>query len=150
MFLNTITLSDNRLRRKRVGRGIGSGSGKTCGRGGKGQTARSGVSINGFEGGQMPLYRRLPKRGFSRSAFKKRFFLVISTNSIRNILLSSSLRSNLKEYIFSIDFMRQHKLIPDAYFGVVKIIGSLSVLDGFQYRFCKEDFVFSSSLKSFF
>ncbi|MDR2464247.1 MAG: 50S ribosomal protein L15 [Holosporales bacterium] len=50
--------------RKVVGRGIGSGLGKTSGRGGKGQTARSGVSLNGFEGGQMPIYRRLPKRGF--------------------------------------------------------------------------------------
>ncbi|MBW7947419.1 MAG: 50S ribosomal protein L15 [Sphingomonadaceae bacterium] len=50
--------------RKRVGRGIGSGSGKTGGRGVKGQKSRSGVAVNGFEGGQMPLYRRLPKRGF--------------------------------------------------------------------------------------
>ena len=50
--------------RKRVGRGIGSGSGKTGGRGVKGQSSRSGVALNGFEGGQMPLYRRLPKRGF--------------------------------------------------------------------------------------
>ena len=52
--------------RKRVGRGIGSGKGKTAGRGGKGQTARSGVAIGGFEGGQMPLHRRLPKRGFNK------------------------------------------------------------------------------------
>ena len=52
-------------RRMRVGRGIGSGKGKTGGRGGKGQTARSGVRIKGFEGGQMPLHRRLPKRGFN-------------------------------------------------------------------------------------
>ncbi|HTR12339.1 MAG TPA: 50S ribosomal protein L15 [Roseiarcus sp.] len=51
--------------RMRVGRGIGSGKGKQAGRGGKGQTARSGVSIRGFEGGQMPLHRRLPKRGFN-------------------------------------------------------------------------------------
>lgn len=51
--------------RLRIARGIGSGKGKTGGRGGKGQTARTGVSINGFEGGQMPLYRRLPKRGFN-------------------------------------------------------------------------------------
>jgi large subunit ribosomal protein L15 len=51
--------------RKRIGRGIGSGMGKTGGRGGKGQTARSGVRIKGFEGGQMPLHRRLPKRGFN-------------------------------------------------------------------------------------
>src|ERR1700747_2669428 len=54
-----------RKARKRLGRGIGSGTGKTGGRGGKGQTARSGVRIKGFEGGQMPLHRRLPKRGFS-------------------------------------------------------------------------------------
>ena len=51
--------------RVRVGRGIGSGVGKTGGRGGKGQTARSGVAINGFEGGQMPLHKRMPKRGFN-------------------------------------------------------------------------------------
>src|SRR5688500_7339480 len=51
--------------RMRIGRGIGSGKGKTGGRGGKGQTARSGVAIKGFEGGQMPLHRRLPKRGFT-------------------------------------------------------------------------------------
>jgi len=55
--------------RKRVGRGIGSGMGKTGGRGVKGQKSRSGVSINGFEGGQMPIYRRLPKRGFSNAQF---------------------------------------------------------------------------------
>jgi large subunit ribosomal protein L15 len=54
----------SRKRRMRIGRGIGSGKGKTGGRGGKGQTARSGVAIKGFEGGQMPLHRRLPKRGF--------------------------------------------------------------------------------------
>ena len=55
-----------RKKRMRIGRGIGSGMGKTGGRGGKGQTARSGVRIKGFEGGQMPLHRRLPKRGFSK------------------------------------------------------------------------------------
>lgn len=54
-----------RKRRMIIGRGIGSGKGKTGGRGGKGQTARTGVAINGFEGGQMPLFRRLPKRGFN-------------------------------------------------------------------------------------
>ena len=59
--------------RKRVGRGIGSGKGKTAGRGVKGQNARSGVAINGFEGGQMPLYRRLPKRGFSNAMFAARY-----------------------------------------------------------------------------
>lgn len=70
MKLNGI--SDNKgssPSRKRVGRGIGSGIGKTGGRGVKGQKSRSGVSIKGFEGGQMPIYRRLPKRGFSNAQF---------------------------------------------------------------------------------
>ena len=60
-------------RAKRVGRGIGSGKGKTSARGGKGQTARTGVALNGFEGGQTPLHRRLPKRGFDNSMFRNDF-----------------------------------------------------------------------------
>lgn len=71
-------LSDNagaRKAAKRVGRGIGSGSGKTSGAGHKGQKARSGVAIKGFEGGQMPLHRRLPKRGFN-NIFRKNFVAV--------------------------------------------------------------------------
>ncbi len=70
MKLNQI--ADNagsRKKRMRIGRGIGSGMGKTGGRGGKGQTARTGVRIKGFEGGQMPLHRRLPKRGFRNTPF---------------------------------------------------------------------------------
>jgi large subunit ribosomal protein L15 len=68
-------IADNpgsRHKRTRIGRGIGSGKGKTGGRGGKGQTARSGVAIKGFEGGQMPLHRRLPKRGFRNTPFAVR------------------------------------------------------------------------------
>jgi large subunit ribosomal protein L15 len=61
-----------RKKRARIGRGIGSGTGKTGGRGGKGQTARSGVRIKGFEGGQMPLHRRLPKRGFRNTSFARK------------------------------------------------------------------------------
>jgi large subunit ribosomal protein L15 len=61
---------------KRRGRGIGSGKGKTSARGGKGQTARSGVALNGFEGGQTPLHRRLPKRGFNNTDFQRRFVIV--------------------------------------------------------------------------
>ena len=72
MKINEIpsTLTSN-IKRKRRGRGSGSGLGKTAGRGVKGQKSRSGVSINGFEGGQMPLYRRLPKRGFKNKFQKK-------------------------------------------------------------------------------
>ena len=63
-------------RAKRVGRGIGSGKGKTSARGGKGQTARTGVALNGFEGGQTPLHRRLPKRGFNNKMFRPDFKVV--------------------------------------------------------------------------
>jgi large subunit ribosomal protein L15 len=77
MKLNEIR--DNKgahYRAKRVGRGIGSGKGKTSARGGKGQTARTGVALNGFEGGQTPLHRRLPKRGFNQKAFRLKFHVV--------------------------------------------------------------------------
>ena len=75
--------------RIRVGRGIGSGKGKTSGSGGKGQTARKGVAINGFEGGQMPLYRRLPKRGFTNIFSKK--FNVINLGQIQAFIDSKVL-----------------------------------------------------------
>ncbi len=74
MKLNEIKDNDGaRKSRMRIGRGIGSGKGKTGGRGGKGQTARTGVAINGFEGGQTPLHRRLPKIGFNNTKFAGKF-----------------------------------------------------------------------------
>jgi len=73
MKLNAIAPRQGSIKKRfRIGRGIGSGAGKTGGRGGKGQTARSGVRIKGFEGGQMPLHRRLPKRGFKNVKFARR------------------------------------------------------------------------------
>lgn len=73
MKLNEIRDNDGaRKKRTRVGRGPGSGTGKTAGRGVKGQKSRTGVALNGFEGGQMPLYRRLPKRGFN-NPFRKEY-----------------------------------------------------------------------------
>jgi large subunit ribosomal protein L15 len=73
MKLNELSDNPGAMKtRKRVGRGIGSGKGKTAGRGVKGQTSRAGVAIKGFEGGQMPLHRRLPKRGFN-NIFRKDF-----------------------------------------------------------------------------
>ena len=71
MQLNQLK-SDNKKSKKRIGRGIGSGTGKTSGKGHKGQKSRSGVSIKGFEGGQMPIHRRLPKRGF-KNIFRKEY-----------------------------------------------------------------------------
>ncbi len=78
-------------RRMRVGRGIGSGKGKTCGRGGKGQTARSGVAIKGFEGGQTPIHRRLPKRGFNN--FSAKVFEVVSLSDIQNAIDAGKLQA---------------------------------------------------------
>ena len=86
-------------KRKRVGRGSGSGLGKTAGRGMKGQKSRSGVSIKGFEGGQMPLYRRLPKRGF-KNPFQKKI-QQINFNHIEQLIKKYKLDSStLKEKYF--------------------------------------------------
>ena len=85
MKLNELKSSNGIVKkRKRVGRGIGSGKGKTCGRGMKGQKSRTGVSINGFEGGQMPLHMRMPKHGFkTRKKFKK---VVLKTDFLNSLL----------------------------------------------------------------
>lgn len=85
MKLNEIKDNEGaRKGRMRVGRGIGSGKGKTAGRGVKGQKARTGVSINGFEGGQMPLFRRLPKRGFSN--YTRKEYEVINLSDLQRIV----------------------------------------------------------------
>ena len=90
MKLNAIKEQDGATRnRKRVGRGIGSGRGKTSGSGHKGQKARSGVSINGFEGGQMPIHRRLPKRGFN-NIFRKNY-VEVNLDRIQTALDAGSL-----------------------------------------------------------
>ena len=91
----------------RVGRGIGSGKGKTSGRGVKGQKSRSGVAIKSFEGGQMPLYRRLPKRGFN--SIKKRIIAILNLDKIqsyidkKSIKTSDTLNSNLLKKLKLID-----------------------------------------------
>ena len=84
MQLNTINIK-HKKDKKRLGRGIGSTKGKTCGRGHKGQKSRSGVAIKSFEGGQMPLYRRLPKRGFRKFEIK-RFTAMINLSRIQEII----------------------------------------------------------------
>jgi len=85
MKLNTLKSNTDRTK-KRLGRGIGSTKGKTSGRGHKGQKSRSGVAIKSFEGGQMPLYRRLPKRGF-KSFFNKKNIAIINLSTIQNAIL---------------------------------------------------------------
>ncbi len=86
MKLNEIRENEGaRKGRMRIGRGIGSGKGKTGGRGVKGQKSRTGVSIKGFEGGQMPLHRRLPKRGFSNVPFAKDY-AVVNVGSVQKAI----------------------------------------------------------------
>jgi len=83
--LNTLSPNNGAHKsRTRVGRGIGSGKGKTCGRGVKGQKSRSGVAIKGFEGGQMPIHRRLPKRGFNN--YNRKVFEVINLNQLQRAI----------------------------------------------------------------
>ena len=101
--------------KKRVGRGSGSGMGRTCGRGSKGQKSRSGVSINGFEGGQMPLYRRLPKKGFKAPFSKK-----IQTISFKLILKSIEKHNLDPKNIKEEDFFK--KKILNKSKGAVKLL----------------------------
>ena len=85
----------SRKARKCLGRGMASGKGKTCGRGGKGQTARSGVALAVFEGGQMPLYRRLPKRGFNNSNNKENF-KILNLYQINYLIKNKKLKKDIK------------------------------------------------------
>ncbi len=104
--------------RKRVGRGIGSGKGKTGGRGVKGQSSRSGVAINGFEGGQMPIYRRLPKRGF-KNIFAKSYN-EISVGKVQEAIDSG--RLDAKEAV-TIDALVNAGLIRRAKDGI-RLLGN--------------------------
>ena len=115
--LNNFNIKNHKPK-KRVGRGIGSGLGKTSGRGVKGQKSRSGVSIKSYEGGQMPLYRRLPKRGFN-SLYKKEKTVAINLHSISKLIESKKIDSSK-----SID-LRKFLLKPKTLKKVkVKVLGT--------------------------
>ena len=117
-MLNTlVNLRKKKILKKRLGRGIGSGTGKTSGRGHKGQKSRSGVSLKGFEGGQMPLYRRLPKRGFT-NIFKKHFNS-INLIQIQNLIDKKKILS--KEEITE-ELLLKKKIIKKKLSGI-KILG---------------------------
>ncbi|GHS91195.1 50S ribosomal protein L15 [Alphaproteobacteria bacterium] len=109
--------------RKVVGRGIGSGLGKTSGRGGKGQTARKGVSLNGFEGGQMPIYRRLPKRGFNNPRAIKLFELHFK--KLEALIASDVLKAN---QTVDSNFLIQNKLMAKKYQGISLISKGLPAI----------------------
>ena len=116
MKLNSLV--KNNKKKLRVGRGIGSGRGKTSSRGHKGQKSRSGVAIKSFEGGQMPLYRRLPKRGF-KSLIKKNM-AILNLSKIQNIY-----EKNKNEFKSSLDLksLKEKKIINKQYLKL-KILGT--------------------------
>jgi large subunit ribosomal protein L15 len=111
-------LIKNNKKKIRVGRGIGSGKGKTSSRGHKGQKSRSGVAIKSFEGGQMPLYRRLPKRGFK--SLNKKNTAILNLSKIQNILEKS--KDDLTN-IFDLKSLKEKKLISKKYIKL-KILGT--------------------------
>ena len=115
MQLNS--LIKNNKKKIRVGRGIGSGKGKTSSRGHKGQKSRSGVAIKSFEGGQMPLYRRLPKRGF-KSLFKNKT-ATLNLYKIQNII---DKKNNDIKNVIDLKILKEKKLV-DKYFNKLKILG---------------------------
>ena len=116
-------------KRIRVGRGIGSGKGKTSGRGHKGQKSRSGVAIKSFEGGQMPLYRRLPKRGF-KSFKNKDVIAKINLSKIDDILKKSKISTNNK---INLNMLQKIKLIGKKY-KKLKLLGSGDLKDKFDFE----------------
>ena len=100
-----------KIPKKRLGRGIGSGKGKTSGRGVKGQKSRSGVAIKSFEGGQMPLYRRLPKRGFN--PIKKMKVAKINLDQLQKFVDSKRIDTS---NIINLDSLKKDKIIKKSYF----------------------------------
>ena len=110
MQLNTLNLKIAKAKKKRLGRGIGSSKGKTSGRGHKGQKSRSGVAIKSFEGGQMPLYRRLPKRGFN--PINKNKIAKINLDQIQNFL--DKKRINPENQI-NLEILKKSKIINKSY-----------------------------------
>ena len=112
-----------KIKKMRVGRGIGSGKGKTSGRGMKGQKSRSGVAIKSFEGGQMPLFRRLPKRGFN--PIKKEKIAIINLGKIQSLLDAKRINSETK---IDLDLLKKANIINKSY-KKIKILGSGEIKD---------------------
>ena len=115
---NLNTTKKVRIKKMRVGRGIGSGKGKTSGRGVKGQKSRSGVAIKSFEGGQMPLYRRLTKRGFN--PINKEKIATLNLNKIQSLIESKKIN---QETQINLDTLKKAKIVSKT-FKKIKILGS--------------------------
>ena len=117
MELNTL-ISKNKKSKKKLGRGIGSSKGKTCGRGHKGQKSRSGVAIKSFEGGQMPLYRRLPKLGFK--IIKNKSIATINVSRIQDIIKDKKILPNT---IVNLENLQKSNFIGNKY-RKLKLLGT--------------------------
>ena len=124
MQLNTLSLRIPKAKKKRLGRGIGSSKGKTSGRGHKGQKSRSGVAVKSFEGGQMPLYRRLPKRGFN-PINKKGLVAIINLSRIQEIIKKQTAFSKDK---INLSNLQKFKIINKKY-KELKLLGSGDLKD---------------------
>ena len=137
MYLNSLNYKV-KTKKIRLGRGIGSGKGKTSGRGHKGQKARSGIAIKSFEGGQMPLYRRLPKRGFN--SIKKNNIAIINLQQLQEFIskgkLNTKILINLKE-------LKKNKILKNK-INKIKLLGNGDIKDkinlevDFISKFAKE------------
>ena len=126
MKLNSLNLKILKKKKKRLGRGIGSTKGKTCGRGHKGQKSRSGVAIKSFEGGQMPLYRRLPKRGFKN--FRRKNIAMINLSKIQKSFENKKITPNNKVNLSS---LQKSKLVNKKY-KKFKLLGSGDIKEKFD------------------
>ena len=128
MKLNSLN-SIKKKSKKRLGRGIGSTKGKTCGRGHKGQKSRSGVAIKSFEGGQMPLYRRLPKRGFkSFNNQVKKSVAIINLSKIQEFLKKKKISPNSK---LNLSTLQKSQLVNKKY-SKLKLLGSGDIKEKFD------------------
>ena len=129
MQLNALKNITKKKSKKKLGRGIGSGKGKTCGRGHKGQKSRSGVAIKSFEGGQMPLYRRLPKRGFKIFNKKaKESVAIINLFQIQEVIKRKKILPNTR---VNLSVLQKSQLVNKKY-RKLKLLGSGDINEKFD------------------
>ncbi len=122
MYLNSLNYKV-KAKKIRLGRGIGSGKGKTSGRGHKGQKARSGIAIKSFEGGQMPLYRRLPKRGFK--IIKKNNIAIINLQQLQEFISKGKLNNKI---LINLSELKKKKILKNK-INKIKILGNGDIKD---------------------
>ena len=138
MMTSLNSISKTKIKKIRVGRGIGSGKGKTSGRGIKGQKSRSGVAIKSFEGGQMPLYRRLPKRGFN--SIKKYKIAIINVEKLQILfekkIINSDEKINLNNLIKKNVFNKTYNKMKILGMGEIK--AQLDIETDFSSKIAKE------------